>query len=247
MKRIKKLFSFLLLMTLLVMIPSTVYAKAPTLSKKSLTVGIGGSIKLKVKNAGKKKVKWSSSDKTIATVSSKGNVKGKKEGTAVITAKVGKKSLQCKVTVKAMLVPMKQLANYQYFRNYMSESQLKKSYKAAAKIVKPLLGKSKEEQMIGIAVGLRSLFESGMKYSMKAKHYNDPYGYFIKKCASCAGCTRATGLCLNMLGYKYEHVNENQYSHQWARVKVGKQYWIVDAFGLYVGKEPAKRKHPYLS
>ena len=48
-----------------------------------------------------------------------------------------------------------------------------------------------------------------------------------------------------MLGYKYKHVNENQYS-QWARVKVGKQYWICDAYGLYAGLEPAKRKHPYL-
>ena len=127
------------------------------------------------------------------------------------------------------------------------EQDLKAGYETLAGVLETFRGKSKEEQMIGIAVGLRSLFESGMKYSMKAKHYNDPYGYFIKKCASCAGCTRATGLCLNMLGYKYEHVNENQYSHQWARVKVGKQYWIVDAFGLYVGKEPAKRKHPYLS
>ena len=247
MKSFKQKLLALMLMSLLIMIPTNVFAKAPTLSKKSITVGLGGSQKLTVKNAGSKKVKWVSSDRTVASVSSKGKVSGKKEGTAVITAKVGKKQLQCKVIVKAKLVPMKQLANYEYFLQYMTKAQFKKAYKAASKIVKPLLGKSKEEQMVGIAVGLRNLFDSGMKYSMKAKHYNDPYGYFIKKCASCAGCARATGLCLNMLGYKYEHVNENQYSHQWARVKVGKQYWIVDAYGLYVGKEPAKRKHPYLS
>lgn len=59
-----------------------------------------------------------------------------------------------------------------------------------------------------------------MSYSMSADHYNDPYGYFILGSASCAGCTRATGLCLNILGIPYEHVNENQYSHQWCRVNV---------------------------
>lgn len=42
-----------------------------------------------------------------------------------------------------------------------------------------------------------------------------------------------------------EHVNENKYAHQWCRVKVGKKYWICDAYGLYCGSEPGKRKHPY--
>ena len=47
-----------------------------------------------------KTVKWSSSDKNIATVSSKGKVTAKKKGTATITAKVGKDKYTCKVTVK---------------------------------------------------------------------------------------------------------------------------------------------------
>ena len=76
-------------------------------------------------------------------------------------------------------------------------------------------------------------------------HYNDPYGYFVLGSASCAGCTRATGLCLNVLGISYEHVNENQYSHQWCRVPVGDTYWICDAYGLYCGPEPAPCQHPY--
>ena len=47
-----------------------------------------------------KKIKWSSSNKKIATVSSKGKVTAKKKGTATITAKVSGKSYKCKVTVK---------------------------------------------------------------------------------------------------------------------------------------------------
>ena len=37
-------------------------------------------------------------------------------------------------------------------------------------------------------------------YTTSTPHYNDPYGYFVAGVSSCAGCTRATGLCLNMLG-----------------------------------------------
>ena len=41
-------------------------------------------------------------------------------------------------------------------------------------------------------------------------------------------------------------VHENKYCHQWARVKVGKTWWICDPYGLYCGPEPGKKKHPYL-
>ncbi len=44
-------------------------------------------------------VKWSSSNKKVATVTSKGKVTAKKEGKATIKAKVGKKTFTCKVTV----------------------------------------------------------------------------------------------------------------------------------------------------
>ena len=54
----------------------------------------------KVKGKYTGKVKWSSSKKKIATVSSKGVVTAKKKGTAKVTAKVGKKKLFCNLTVK---------------------------------------------------------------------------------------------------------------------------------------------------
>ena len=94
---------------------------------------------------------------------------------------------------------------------------------------------------------LRDMVDSGqVAYSTSAAHYNDPYGYFVAGVSSCAGCTRATGLCLNILGIPYEHVNENQYAHQWCRVKMPDgSYWICDAYGLYVGPEPAPYQHPY--
>lgn len=47
----------------------------------------------------KGKVKWTSSNKKVATVSSKGKVTAKKKGKATITAKVAGKTFKCKITV----------------------------------------------------------------------------------------------------------------------------------------------------
>lgn len=69
------------------------------LNKTSSTIYVGKSTTLKVMNTGKK-VKWSSSNKNIAKVSSKGKVTGRKAGKAVITAKVSGKKYTCKVKVK---------------------------------------------------------------------------------------------------------------------------------------------------
>lgn len=141
-------------------------------------------------------------------------------------------------------VPMKELANLKSIQKKCTDAELQAAYDVALEIVKPLGKKSTEEQLQGIARELRRLFDSGMTYSTDTPHYNDPYGYFVLHTASCAGCTRATGLCLNILGIPYEHVNENQWGHQWCRVNIGGSYWICDAYGLYCGEEPAPYQHP---
>ena len=81
--------------------PVAAVAEAATikLNKKTATVNVGATVKLKV-NGTKKTVKWSTSKKSVATVSSKGVVTGKKAGKATITAKVNGKKYTCKVTVK---------------------------------------------------------------------------------------------------------------------------------------------------
>ena len=80
--------------------PESQAAAKPKLSKTKLTLKVGKTAKLKVKNY-KGTVKWTSNKKKTASVSKKGVVSAKKKGTAVITAKAGKKKLKCKVTVKA--------------------------------------------------------------------------------------------------------------------------------------------------
>ncbi|MGM9661593.1 MAG: S-layer homology domain-containing protein [Oscillospiraceae bacterium] len=168
---------------------------------------------------------------------------------AAIASRMADASLRKAITMeKAPFEPVSadKLANRKSLSKNLTEAQLQAAYDAALEIVTPLAKCSTEEQLRGIAAALRRLFDSGMTYSTSAPHYSDAYGYFILKTASCAGCARATGLCLNILGIPYEHVNEGQWSHQWCRVNVNGVYWICDAYGLYCGPEPAPYQHPYL-
>lgn len=73
------------------------------LNKKKATITAGDTLQLEVIGT-TEKVKWSSSDKKVAAVNKKGLVTGKKEGTATITARVGKKKLTCKLTVKKLIL-----------------------------------------------------------------------------------------------------------------------------------------------
>ena len=148
----------------------------------------------------------------------------------------------------ASLVPINKLANKGSLQKKMTGAEFQAAYNVATNITTPLLGKSREEQVTAIASSIRNMVDSGsVQYTSSAPHYNDPYGYFVAGVGSCAGETRATGLCLNMLGIPYEHVNENQWSHQWCRIAMPDgSHWIVDAYGLYVGPEPAPYQHPYL-
>lgn len=94
------LLSFALLITGVFIADRSEAAKKIFLNKTKATVYVGKTVALKVKGT-KKKVTWKSKNKKIATVSKKGVVKGKKEGKVWIQAKVAKKTLKCRVTVKS--------------------------------------------------------------------------------------------------------------------------------------------------
>ena len=69
------------------------------LNHKSITLVIGKSKKLKVRGTWRK-VKWRSSNKSIARVSKRGVVKARKSGKCKIYAKVkGRRAMKCTVTV----------------------------------------------------------------------------------------------------------------------------------------------------
>ena len=73
--------------------------KNPKLNKSKLTIKKGKSFKLSIK--GKVgNAKFTSSNKKVATVSKKGNIKAKKKGKATITVKTNGMKLKCKIKVK---------------------------------------------------------------------------------------------------------------------------------------------------
>lgn len=145
------------------------------------------------------------------------------------------------------IVAISNLANYSSLKKNMTDGEFQAAYDEALKIVQPLVGLSREEQAKGIFSALRAMADNGtVSYSEEAPHYNDAYGYLINHVASCAGSARTTGLCLNMLGMSYEHVNENQWDHQWCRVNINGVMWIVDPYGYVCAPEPAPYAHPLL-
>lgn len=87
----------------------TLSASKIKLNKANLTMTIGQTYKLIVKN-NKKPVKWSSSKKKVASVTKKGKVTAKKKGKTNITAKVSGKKLVCKVKVKKAASPKTNIA-----------------------------------------------------------------------------------------------------------------------------------------
>jgi hypothetical protein len=101
-KIITILFTLVLCFNLIA--PTTALA-AVKISKTKLTLDISETYTLKISGTNNT-IKWSTSNKNIATVSSKGKVSAKAEGSATITATVSKKQYKCKVTVKDVEVNM---------------------------------------------------------------------------------------------------------------------------------------------
>ncbi len=104
MGKLKRVWISIIVFAMLVscISPTALHTEAAAkvkLNTTKVTLTVGATKQLKVTGT-KKKVTWSSSKKRVATVSKKGKVTAKKAGTATITAKVGKRKLTCKVTVK---------------------------------------------------------------------------------------------------------------------------------------------------
>lgn len=88
----------LLILAGIFLTPGNAKAAKLKVSPSRAELSVGNAKTLKVKNA-KKKVSWTSSNKSVAKVSSKGVVTARKKGTAIITAKASGKEYKCRVKV----------------------------------------------------------------------------------------------------------------------------------------------------
>ena len=117
MKKLKSLLiSLALALVCVSMVISTdvVEAASVRLNKTSITMYTGQTSTLKV-SATSKKVTWYTSNKKVATVSSRGVVSAKSSGSATITARVNNKNLKCRVTVKKQTTNNKKAALKAYY------------------------------------------------------------------------------------------------------------------------------------
>ena len=97
MKKLKKIISVLLMLTIvLTLVPSQNVQAAVKLNKKSISLEYHNYTNLKVTGTSKK-VTWKSSNKNVVTVNSKGKLFASGVGTAYVSAKVGNKTYKCKV------------------------------------------------------------------------------------------------------------------------------------------------------
>lgn len=146
------------------------------LNKKSATLYYNKSpktLKLTARVKGpSKKVKWSSSKKSVATVSKSGKVTGKKSGTAVIKASANGVSYSCKVTVKKKKTTLKTSA-----KNMLSLYE-KRKYSDAQRMAKKLPKKANESCIRRMSTKMKQ------RYSRVLSSYFKPnrlecQGYFL--------------------------------------------------------------------
>lgn len=75
-----------------------------TINKSSASIKVDETLQLTATSSTNSDIKWTSSDNSVATVTSSGLVKGIKAGSVVITAKGDEKSATCTVTVTAKII-----------------------------------------------------------------------------------------------------------------------------------------------
>ncbi|MDO4169833.1 MAG: Ig-like domain-containing protein [Lachnospiraceae bacterium] len=116
----------------------TVKAASVKLNTNLVTTTVKKTYQLKIKGT-KKKAKWTTGNKKVATVNKKGKVTAKGVGNTTITAKIGKKKYTCKV-----YVGQKQLVNNKNISVYY----MKTTKKGISIFARNKMSKSKKAKMI---------------------------------------------------------------------------------------------------
>lgn len=199
--------------------PMNVQAAKAKLNKSTITIYRGTTAALKVSGS-KKTVKWSSSKKSVASVSASGKVTGKKNGSAYIYAKIGKHTLKCKVTVKEL----------------DKAKRLSLAKKEAKKIVKKYVTAdlNTKERAFVLFRYLTEHCSWQLNQSSEAyqKNYgNEAYAALVMKKAACSGYAKAYTLLCEAANIPVRHVNAGSWTHQWNEVKVKGKWIKVDAYG----------------
>ena len=171
------MLSLLTITTLVLPRTMNVEAASIKLNATSLTLKNVRSYTLKVKITSKK-VTWTSSNKKVATVSSKGVVKAVKNGTCYIYAKVSGKKLKCKVTVKTPDQKKIKDSDYVRVKDYIPSLYVDLRYATTNNFTKKKIYNFKEAYLrYGTVKKLKKVQEELLKkgYSIKIWDAYRPY------------------------------------------------------------------------
>ena len=116
----------------------------------------------------------------------------------------------------------------------LSSSQKQAQARAVAQQIAAGIGtQGTDLERVAKAAQAVSAYCNKATYTTEGSDYSQAYGVFIKGEYSCAGATRALGMVLECMGYKWEHVNPNQWTHQWCKVTMdGQVGWADGQIGM---------------
>lgn len=143
----------------------------------------------------------------------------------------------------AALVPLSEIKKMPTFSRHMNDAEIGEVYEILKPVAEQLTGLSRKDQVKAI---VRYVAKVPYRYSMSVQHCYDPYGLLVNGYASCTGHTRTVGFLLTLLGIPYQHINEERYMHQWARVQIDGVWYCCDGQVGLMMEETAPGAHPAL-
>ena len=125
-----------------------------------------------------------------------------------------------------------QKANSHSYYKDLTKAQAEEADKVARNIAEKIMAeKSLNTDLKRVRAATRTVakFCSMGRYGNDEKrYYRSPYGVFVAGVFTCAGATRALGRVLDFMGYDWQHVNENQWAHQWCVLEMDGQIGFAD-------------------
>lgn len=108
----------------------------------------------------------------------------------------------------------------------------------AAIIIKP--GMTETEKAIALGTWLHE--NAGLQTNQSNEAYktnfgNEAFAVFFFRCAACSGFCKAMTMLCDIVGLKSQHINQNQWTHQWNKVYCDGKWIIIDAQGGLFGGE----------
>lgn len=210
--------AIVLLLMLMVASPINVRAARVKLNKSRITVYVGASTQLNVSGVSQK-ARWSTSKKSVVGVSKTGKVTGKKAGTAIIRARIGKKVLRCRITVKSLSSSQRQnLAK-------------KKAKKIVKKCIRSDMNTAERAYVLYRYLTEHCTWQINQSVKAYKKNYgNEAYAALIMKKAACSGYARAYTLLCSQAKVPVRHINAGDWAHQWNSIGINGKWIKVDAF-----------------